>query len=250
MSDNVMTQLSELIEKFAILALPSTACLTSIPLATPCPKAKSIGSCSAPKAASFLKRKRSEHLIFIASIRAARHVVELSAFYFRYSEGPALRCALAGPRELTTAIYRIATALVRLTAPILAFTAEEIWRYLPRTASEPDAACTSRYKPMGAARFPKTDARRSLEHLREVRTETLKRSNRHVRSASQALWKLVSCSNRKARSLNCWNSTRPGCHGAVHRFSGGACTNCRRCHSRRRHALGNAPWPHHRGCSR
>ena len=36
-------------------------------------------------------------------------------------------------------MYRIASALVRLIAPMLVFTAEEVWKYLPREAGEPES---------------------------------------------------------------------------------------------------------------
>ncbi len=64
-------------------------------------------------------------------------VVDLSAFYFDvlkdrlYTFAPNSR----GRRSAQTAVYHIARALVRLIAPILAFTSEEIWKYLPQTAS-------------------------------------------------------------------------------------------------------------------
>jgi isoleucyl-tRNA synthetase len=66
-------------------------------------------------------------------------VVDLSAFYFDvlkdrlYTFAPNSR----GRRSAQTAVYRIASALVRLIAPTLVFTAEEVWRYLPHAASEP-----------------------------------------------------------------------------------------------------------------
>jgi isoleucyl-tRNA synthetase len=65
-------------------------------------------------------------------------VVDLSAFYFDvlkdrlYTSAPNSRAR----RSAQTAVYRIASALVRLIAPTMVFTAEEVWRFLPRT-SEP-----------------------------------------------------------------------------------------------------------------
>ncbi|HXX43422.1 MAG TPA: isoleucine--tRNA ligase [Candidatus Acidoferrales bacterium] len=64
-------------------------------------------------------------------------VVDLSAFYFDvlkdrlYTFAPNNR----GRRSAQTAVYHIARALVRLIAPILVFTSEEIWKFLPQTAS-------------------------------------------------------------------------------------------------------------------
>ena len=59
--------------------------------------------------------------------------VELSAFYLDIAKD---RLYTAAPNSLArrsaqTALYRIADALVRLVAPILCFTAEEVWSYLP-----------------------------------------------------------------------------------------------------------------------
>ena len=69
-------------------------------------------------------------------------VVDLSSFYFDvlkadrlYTFAPQNRAR----RSAQTAIYRIASALLRLAAPILVFTAEEIWTYLPRRAGDPES---------------------------------------------------------------------------------------------------------------
>jgi isoleucyl-tRNA synthetase len=60
--------------------------------------------------------------------------VDLSAFYFDvlkdrlYTFAPNHR----GRRSAQTAVYHIVRALVRLIAPILVFTSEEVWKHLPR----------------------------------------------------------------------------------------------------------------------
>ena len=60
-------------------------------------------------------------------------VVDLSAFYFDvlkdrlYTSAP----ASVGRRSAQTAMWKIAEALVRLVAPIMSFTTEEVWQYLP-----------------------------------------------------------------------------------------------------------------------
>ncbi|HMH01421.1 MAG TPA: class I tRNA ligase family protein, partial [Terriglobales bacterium] len=60
-------------------------------------------------------------------------VVELSAFYFDvlkdrlYTYAPDSRARQAAQ----TAIWRIGEALVRLLAPIMSFTCDEVWQYLP-----------------------------------------------------------------------------------------------------------------------
>jgi len=64
--------------------------------------------------------------------------VELSAFYLDIAKD---RLYTAAPNSLArrsaqTALYRISDALVRLVAPILCFTSEEIWGYLPGRSPE------------------------------------------------------------------------------------------------------------------
>ncbi len=68
-------------------------------------------------------------------------VVDLSAFYFDVLKDRLYTFAARsqGRRSAQTAIYRIASALVRLVAPILVFTAEEVWKHLPREAGEPES---------------------------------------------------------------------------------------------------------------
>ena len=67
--------------------------------------------------------------------------VDLSAFYFDVLKDRLYTFAPGnlGRRSAQTAVYRIASALVRLIAPILVFTAEEIWKYLPRAAADPES---------------------------------------------------------------------------------------------------------------
>ena len=61
-------------------------------------------------------------------------VVDLSSFYFDvlkdrlYTKAP----RSASRRSAQTAVWKITSALVRLLAPILVFTTEEIWKMLPR----------------------------------------------------------------------------------------------------------------------
>ena len=68
-------------------------------------------------------------------------VVDLSAFYYDvlkdrlYTKAP----KSISRRSAQTAIYKITSALVRIAAPILVFTAEEIWKYSPKLATDPDS---------------------------------------------------------------------------------------------------------------
>jgi len=63
-------------------------------------------------------------------------IVDLSAFYFDVLKD---RLYISAPkshqrRSAQTAAWRIGEALVRLLAPIMTFTAEEVWDYLPKVA--------------------------------------------------------------------------------------------------------------------
>ncbi|HEV2323162.1 MAG TPA: isoleucine--tRNA ligase, partial [Terracidiphilus sp.] len=63
-------------------------------------------------------------------------IVDLSAFYIdvlkdrMYTFAPSSRAR----RSAQTALWRITEALVRLVAPIMSFTADEVWEYLPAVA--------------------------------------------------------------------------------------------------------------------
>ena len=68
-------------------------------------------------------------------------VVDLSAIYFSILKD---RLYTAAPRSLArrsaqTAIWRIGEALVRLVAPIMTFTADEIWQYLPQVSGRSES---------------------------------------------------------------------------------------------------------------
>jgi len=68
-------------------------------------------------------------------------VAELSAFYFDVLKD---RLYISVPKSLgrraaQTAIWRIGEALTRLLAPIMSFTAEEVWGYLPKVLNRSDS---------------------------------------------------------------------------------------------------------------
>jgi len=66
-------------------------------------------------------------------------VVDLSAFYYDVLKDRLYTKAPNNParRSAQNAIHKITSALIRIAAPILVFTAEEIWKYLPKSADEP-----------------------------------------------------------------------------------------------------------------
>jgi isoleucyl-tRNA synthetase len=126
-------------------------------------------------------------------------IVDLSAFYFDvlkdrlYVSAPKSE----GRRSAQTAIWRIGEALVRLLAPIMSFTAEEVWDYLPKIGS--------REQSVHLALFPsaeETPAPSSVKNggdsdgddwttLRAVRDEVLKaleeaRNNKRIGTGLEA----------------------------------------------------------------
>ena len=68
-------------------------------------------------------------------------VAELSAFYFDVLKDRLYISAPKSPgrRAAQTAIWRIGEALARLLAPIMSFTSEEVWGYLPAIAYRPES---------------------------------------------------------------------------------------------------------------
>ena len=104
-------------------------------------------------------------------------VVDLSAFYFDILKDRLYTLAARSfaRRSAQTAIYRIASALVRMLAPMLVFTAEEIWQHLPKLPGEPPSVHLALFPKVSECRaFPDEALDARWEHLREVRTEVLK----------------------------------------------------------------------------
>jgi len=104
-------------------------------------------------------------------------VVDLSAFYFDVLKDRLYTFAPCSPgrRSAQTAIYRIADALVRLLAPVMVFTCEEVWRHLPHGAGQPESVHMALFP---AAEEFRTglgaDAAKNWERLLAVRNEVLK----------------------------------------------------------------------------
>jgi isoleucyl-tRNA synthetase len=103
--------------------------------------------------------------------------VDLSAFYFDvlkdrlYTFAPNNR----GRRSAQTAVYHVARALVRLIAPILVFTSEEVWKYLPRSASAHPSVHMASFPSSESFEKAFDDARtKEWNRLLSVREEVLK----------------------------------------------------------------------------
>ncbi len=109
-------------------------------------------------------------------------VVDLSAIYFDvlkdrlYTWAPESR----GRRSAQTAIWRIGEALVRLLAPMMSFTADEVWHYLPRLQGRPESVHLAQFF-SGAEITGNISPREGLDLVRSdwetllgVRSEVLK----------------------------------------------------------------------------
>src|SRR5215469_3551495 len=74
-------------------------------------------------------------------------VVDLSAFYYDVLKDRLYTKAKKNHarRSAQTAVWKITSALVRLGTPILVFTAEEIWKYLPKAAAEVESVHMALY---------------------------------------------------------------------------------------------------------
>ena len=107
-------------------------------------------------------------------------VVDLSSFYLDVTKD-ALYCSGAGSRErrsIQTVLFEVANVLARVLAPVLGFTTEEVWGYLPGTGEQCSSVhladwpkveraltWTRPWRPGGAASW--RCARRSREHWKK-----------------------------------------------------------------------------------
>jgi isoleucyl-tRNA synthetase len=118
-------------------------------------------------------------------------VVDLSAFYFDILKDRLYISAPNSPgrRAAQTATWRMLEALVRLLAPIMSFTCEEVWAYLPKMEGRPAsvhmALFPKRQEILGSAQM--ADDPKQLEDwttLLAVREQVLK-SLEEARNAKQ-----------------------------------------------------------------
>jgi isoleucyl-tRNA synthetase len=107
-------------------------------------------------------------------------IVDLSAFYFDVLKD---RLYIFAPksqarRSAQTAIWRIGEALVRLLAPIMSFTCEEVWQYLPKLASRGEsvhlATFPTQEEIVGGTPAADSKLGEDWTALRSVRDEVLK----------------------------------------------------------------------------
>ncbi|MFZ0213280.1 MAG: isoleucine--tRNA ligase [Candidatus Acidiferrales bacterium] len=105
-------------------------------------------------------------------------VVDLSAFYFDVLKDRLYTFAPrnASRRSAQTAIYRITSALLRLAAPILVFTSEEVWKHFPHASGDPESIHMAMF-PASEGFAPKLDPRQreNWESLMVIREQVLKK---------------------------------------------------------------------------
>ncbi len=104
-------------------------------------------------------------------------VVDLSAFYYDvlkdrlYTKAPKSNSRRSGQ----TAVWKITSALVKMLTPILVFTSEELWKFLPKTAGEPESVHMAVFPQDTELRTGIPPATASTwELLSKVRAEVLK----------------------------------------------------------------------------
>jgi len=131
-------------------------------------------------------------------------VVELSAFYFDILKDRLYTFAPRNPgrRSAQTAVYRIAHALVRLMAPLPVFTAEEVWKYLPRAAADRESVHMALFPVAEEFERACDDARANdWDRLLEVREDVLKalEAARNAKTIASALEARVTLSAQGER---------------------------------------------------
>ncbi len=109
-------------------------------------------------------------------------IVDLSAFYFDvlkdrlYTSAPSSK----GRRSAQTVVWKVGEALVRVVAPILTFTSEEVWQYLPPVPNRDESVHLSKFQPateiLGENVTPRDDEQdKDWAMLRTFRDAVLKR---------------------------------------------------------------------------
>jgi isoleucyl-tRNA synthetase len=125
-------------------------------------------------------------------------IVDLSAFYFDvlkdrlYTKAP----KSSARRAAQTSIWRVGETLARLLAPILTFTSEEVWQFLPKMENRAASVHLSQFPVTGEIlgnRVPEQDEEqlKDWQTLRSVRDEVLKaleeaRNNRLIGTGLEA----------------------------------------------------------------
>ncbi len=131
-------------------------------------------------------------------------IVDLSAIYFDvlkdrlYTSAP----RSAARRSAQTALWKLGEALVRLLAPVMSFTADEVWQHLPPSSGRPDSVHLEHFPgPQDltgelAAEFDAAALKKDWETLLAVRDQALKaleaaRNEKRIGSSLEAQIRLA-----------------------------------------------------------
>jgi isoleucyl-tRNA synthetase len=102
--------------------------------------------------------------------------VDLSAFYYDVLKDRLYTKAAGNKsrRSAQTAIWKITSALVRLIAPVLVFTSEEIWKFLPKAKGDQTSVHMAEF-PAAESLAAKVDPQKkeAWEELAKVRSAVL-----------------------------------------------------------------------------
>ena len=102
--------------------------------------------------------------------------VDLSAFYLDVLKDRLYTLGTTSPerRAAQTVLYDVLMAMVRLMAPVLAFTAEELWRYIPGDQAMAPSAHLTAFDDVAAGRVDTALSER-WERLLELRRGSCER---------------------------------------------------------------------------
>src|SRR5579864_5901577 len=136
-------------------------------------------------------------------------VVDLSSFYFDvlkdrlYTKAPRNKSR----RSAQTAVWKISSALVRLIAPVLVFTSEEIWKFLPKAKTDQPSVHMSLF-PEAESLTTSLEPRETeeWEKLAKVRSEVLKaleaaRNAKRINSGLEAKVLLSAASTKNLQGV-------------------------------------------------
>jgi isoleucyl-tRNA synthetase len=184
MSDRVMTQLSEAYRKIRNTFRFALSNLYDFdPLRHPLPNDQldEMDQWMLSRTADLVKKSREWYANYeFHRVYHALHdfcVVDLSSFYYDVLKDRLYTKAANSKsrRSAQTAIYSITSALVRLAAPILVFTMEEIWKYLPKSGEAVPSVHMTEFAQEGDLRTAISPAQvANWELLSRVRAEVLK----------------------------------------------------------------------------
>jgi isoleucyl-tRNA synthetase len=224
MSERVMTQLSEAYRKIRNtfrFALGNLAGFDAVRDGVAPEEMDEIDRWMLERTADLVKKCREWYSAYeFHRVYHAIHdycVVDLSSFYYDvlkdrlYTKAPASKSR----RSAQLTVLKITSALIRVVAPILSFTAEEIWKYVPKQSGDPSSVHMTLFSDDAELRTAlPADKMATWELLAKVRAEVLKalevaRAEKTINSGLEAKVLLSGELQLKAKLMP-YLSTLPG----------------------------------------